>query len=51
MPSALLADSAYEIPLQRMERLSIIIAKGGVELHFNRVFRDGMVCALTGACV
>ncbi|WFD34992.1 DNA-dependent ATPase protein rad54 [Malassezia cuniculi] len=40
---------AHEAPLQRMELLSIIVVKGGTELHFNRVFRDGMICALTGA--
>ena len=45
------AYSAHEVPLQRMERLSIIVIKHGAEIHFNRVFREGMICALTGAYV
>lgn len=43
--------SEHEIPLQRMEKLSIVVLKGGGDIFFNEVFRHGMIGALTGAYV
>lgn len=38
----------HEIPLRRMENLSIVLTKDKA-LYFNEVFRQGMISALTGS--